>query len=111
MNKYQEALDTIVEKTDILNNTCAFLPKCSKCKVCQISPEDEEMCDDYFRVLLLQELVEKRKPMKPILQSDLDWKCPNCGGYHTKFVQYYCEFCGQKIDWNLNKEENKNENS
>lgn len=103
-NKYQEALDTIVEKTDMLNNTCLHLPECLKSGRCHY---DDTMCEDYDKAKLLQDLVDKGTAVKPILQNNSDWKCPKCGAYHTKFVQYYCEYCGQKIDWRLNYEEDK----
>lgn len=48
---------------------------------------------------ILQELVDKETPMKPKFVNKLDWTCPRCDAYHTKFVQYYCEYCGQKLDW------------
>lgn len=112
MNKYQEALDIIVEKTDMLNNTCLHLPKCMKNGICHYVGEG--LCEDYKRVKLLQELVDKETPVKPkiIKEEKYEWydifdgmrfycpKCENelcCPLQGTKITR--CDECGQRLDW------------
>ena len=95
MNKYQEALDTIVEKTDILNNTCAFLPKCCKSKICEL--DGGEMCDDYHRVMLLQELIDKTIPLANN-HKNCYIKC-KCGHeVYRPHKDNYCKKCGQRVE-------------
>ena len=104
MNKYQEALDIIVEKTDMLNNTCLHLPKCMKNGICHYVGEG--LCEDYERAKLLQELVDRETPMKvKILGHDEDWliglkiafgECPKCK-FHVCDDEFYCRNCGQRI--------------
>jgi hypothetical protein len=93
MNKYQEALNFIESIViDELSNGY-----------------DEPK---YFRdfnpgiVGLMQELVNKETPMKPIDRIFDEPYCPIC----KKFVfidGYYqlnrCEYCGQKLDWTNNE--------
>lgn len=107
MSKYQEALDIIVEKTDMLNNTCLHLPKCMKNGICHYVGEG--LCEDYERVKLLQELVDKETPVKPKKYRDNlsenpripffeEWYfCPKCE--ENVGDNFYCPHCGQKIDW------------
>lgn len=96
MNKYQEALDYVKKHLD--------------------SKQDIE------KVEVLQELVNKGTPKKPILSDT--WKdeeqtdiydengfidpivsiCPNCRKYGIFDFEYgekfnYCKHCGQAIDW------------
>ena len=82
MNKYQEALDRIKNKTAIIDGEKMTI--------------GAAYCDT---LSILQELVDKETPVKPKFVNKLDWTCPRCDAYHTKFVQYYCEYCGQKLDW------------
>lgn len=96
MNKYQEALDFVKKHLD--------------------SRQDLE------KVEVLQELVDKATPKKPVLSDT--WKdeeqtdiydenvfidpnvsiCPNCKKYGIFDFEYgekfdYCKHCGQAIDW------------
>lgn len=99
MNKYQEALDIIVEKTDMLNNTCLHLPKCMKNGICHYVSEG--LCEDYERVKLLQELVDKEKPMKVKHVVENGWHkyvCGSCDG-ELELKHCYCPECGQELDW------------
>lgn len=92
-NKYQEALDNFKDDlTDIRD--------CS---------------DNYFSyttdndIKLLQELVDKEKPLKPIVikqefllyGADSCYYCGKCEKliWGTHWEQNYCPYCGQKIDW------------
>ena len=106
MSKYQEALDIIVEKTDMLNNTCLHLPKCMKNGICHYAGEG--LCEDYERAKLLQELVDKETPMKVLIlkkQYEVETEmyrnygdCPKCN--HSNLIgQCRCDECGQKLDF------------
>lgn len=88
-SKYQEALDKLI--------SMIVLEK-------HINSEHNKKF--YEAQPLLQELVEKEKPMKPI------WKgtdsqgatfyysyCPKCSTQVSKYTNKYCTKCGQKIDW------------
>lgn len=61
---------------------------------------------------ILQELIDKSVPMKPVLcrsnhhSSDMkEYKCPNCNQIMlkqvciTKHKPNYCYKCGQALDW------------
>ena len=45
--------------------------------------------------------LKKQIPMKPILCDDEDLICPTCDA--DVDWKYYCEKCGQKIDWSENE--------
>ena len=84
MNKYQEAL------VDIRCDTYNFI---------------DNNYDEAFKMVyakqfkLLQELVDKATPKKPIkLKLDYmeSYVCPNCR--HTYEGSSYCRFCGQALD-------------
>ena len=94
MNKYQEALLKLGEYTVVLS--------WSKNQTCSINELNE------FK--LLQELVDKATPKKPIISSYDEFGyvdfyehhyCPNC---KNKVDKAYCPACGQKIDWSLENE-------
>lgn len=66
--------------------------------------ECNELCD------ILQKLVDKETPMKPIYENDLvdenivvdTWAyCPKCKEEleHNRWGEKYCSYCGQKLDW------------
>ena len=105
MNKYQEALNSIEEKTTKIIEH--WLPAI-KIRYCG----DE--------VDILRELVEKATPKKPIKNemgkiSFLDklfgtedaYTCPNCGNALLKHYMNerqetrYCWDCGQALDWRV----------
>ena len=73
-NKYQEALDKIINSNDN-----EHLLRC-------------ECCD------ILQELIDKENPMKPLKLSEGDF-CGNCKYEIPENVEKYCPHCGQKLDW------------
>lgn len=87
MNKYQEALDKI-DKTSIIS--------------------------EYYQdeVKLIQELVDKATPKKPIFDYLMnECKCSNCNhifGYAEEEESNiekinYCYNCGQAIDWSTDE--------
>ena len=103
MNKYQEAWNKIKQTTNY--DVRAF------------SDDDEE-------IKLLQELVDRATPMKPIKERNGYIICGNCGectGIFTKYteqttdetfdgeiefdyhIEYteneFCSICGQALDW------------
>lgn len=99
MNKYEEALNSIEEKT---TKTIEYpLTPAIKFRYCG----DE--------VDILQELVDKATPKKtscskpfniPHLNIDITFgKCPTCGS-SLAGQQAYCTKCGQAIDWIENNE-------
>lgn len=90
MNKYQEALDVIVDRYEYL-----YINKLH---------ESGNHIDDLEEYWTLNELVEKSKPKKPIVVSNefdmLSFECPNCHKKtYTNMIRKYCGDCGQKLDW------------
>lgn len=87
MNKYQEALT---------NMAIAI-------KVAYTIDNEEVPKPIIESTALLQELVNKATPKKPIVKSNngmcSEFRCSNCNDrlYHN---QPYCEICGGKVDWN-----------
>ena len=91
MNKYQEALNYF---KDISNDLLSIF--------------DEESMSIHFRELkILQELVDKATPMKPIQLEEGKYSCPSCAmAFKLKtlvknmFVNNkYCDVCGQALLW------------
>ena len=75
MNKYQEALKKL-RKIEQTENTW------------------DENCD------VLQELVDKATPKKPIQKAAGRNVCPNCMRSTAREVSpRYCSICGQRLDW------------
>ena len=113
MNKYQEALNGAIKRTNIMNNCCSFIGECFKNGDCKFN-DAKLMCDDYVCFKTLHELVEKATPKKPkykeIIRKDnyrdgtnisrYDWWCPNCHLEHMSTNEIkYCPTCGQDLDW------------
>lgn len=76
-NKYQEALDCIINWT---------------------RPSERTMLEEDFETL--QELVDKEKPMKPSMvweHADPKTRCKCSAGVIP--ANNYCWNCGQKLDW------------
>lgn len=100
MNKYQEALDYV-------NKSVCTALNC-------LGIEDNKTIEN---LNILQELVDKETPAKPIKFDEIDneiYKCPNCDEeirsinrwvldnypYHVDSGKTnYCAECGQKLDW------------
>ena len=92
--EYQEALDYLVS-----NGT----------HTTEYSWEDEievETERGEESVNLLQKLVDKETPMKPIKLGDNKFSCKSCAMAFTvknlknRFLSHnYCHVCGQRIDW------------
>ena len=71
---------------------------------------------NYDDIEILQELVDKEIPMKPIKMEKNYYICGSCE-YHIpnsnesktwhKIFQPYCTSCGQKIDWAENENNSK----
>lgn len=105
MNKYQEALNYLIENIEMLNRH-----------------SDGSFCQPYSSKNTLQELVDKATPKKPIKNkmrqgktSSIDklfelkdtYTCPNCG---NALLEHYmnesqetrhCWDCGQALDWRV----------
>ena len=97
MNKYQEALDKVLEIAtygEVMNETYNSL--------------------FHSNVKKIQELVDKATPKKPIkltyklsLDDGWNYECPRCEcavGINTKAIDYtqeegFCQTCGQALDW------------
>ena len=68
---------------------------------------EHEICVEQYEKdkSILQELVEKATPKKPIgdLHSVPHYRCPICHGgvkmYEDSIVYPFCHHCGQKLDW------------
>ena len=99
MNKYQEALDYLAENSMYETVERSDLPDGVIWK--EVTHKGIEAQD------LLQELVDKATPKKPIkkLDDDFDYEfddsythhyCPNC---ENEVEDTYCPHCGQALDW------------
>ena len=80
MNKYQEALNNVRK----------------------VYVESDHYDEEDIR--LLQELVDKEKPMKPREAIDsrdrfTHYYCPKCNKKTILIPQEFCLNCGQKLDW------------
>lgn len=95
MNKYQEALDRLVK------HSC---PQRTSCNECDMKGYCNRIAKDWIDVL--QELVDKATPKKPIYNEEIDeYRCKQCGhlvieGWRAK---NYCSNCGQALDWSDEK--------
>ena len=99
MNNYKEALSSILFT---MHN--------------RVKPKKLGYCED-TNFEILQELVEKATPKKPldVQEPVLKWGlCPNCKGeldmFHGRpnrvlLNEKYCRDCGQAIDWSDGSEE------
>lgn len=99
MDKYQEALDILhgfANGNLIRETTCDY---------------QRDKNDEYKDIL--QELVDKATPKKPILKAMEGFSaevashlvCPSCGKPITnvwscaEYKPRYCHYCGQRLDW------------
>lgn len=84
MNKYQEALDRIKNKIAIIDG------------------EKMTIGQAYSQTFpILQELVDKEKPMKVKHIVENGWHkyvCGSCDG-ELELRHCYCPECGQELDW------------
>ena len=102
MNKYQEAWENILNRRESLFELNAFTVKQILLEV----PTQTPMTDE---VNLIQELVDRATPKKPIVRANnsvvgFEDLCPNCGAHLlTSFISkadyQNCHKCGQKFDW------------
>lgn len=99
MNKYQEALDKLLENVDYKDYSNQTINECDEA------------------TSTLQELVDKTTPNKP-KRKRLFYNCHN-GECDKAFIYYcpvcnfsnvedmkYCPECSQKLDWSDNNESN-----
>ena len=89
MSKYQDALNRIIDE---------YIPMHYEGKPMNQQTED---------ALLLQELVSKETPMKPIIFGSERFElfeCPACNFTLTIGTPKRCEKCNQKLGW---REENE----
>lgn len=90
MNKYQEVLTDIRHSARHLNN---LIYGC------------DDICDEYVDDILtdcdlLQELVDKATPIKPIHHLNSFYRCKNCNElFQNHHYQNHCPNCGQALDW------------
>ena len=104
MNKYQEALNAIINKTTEVDEY-ESIPKSTLCH-----------CADEVEVL--QELVNKATPKRPYVggfNPDAGYPesgfycCPNCGeriawfdlNENRDYKINHCFYCGQALDWRV----------
>ena len=109
MDRYQEALERI-----IVNFCCTCdIFDCEKDKLKKIHYD----CPFLEDIYILQELVDKETPKKPVIKKFKEsehYICPNCknhkfgildyGEYKNEFrkgsnLTLYCPNCGQRLDW------------
>ena len=91
MNKYQKALNEL-KNSDF--RLLAFR---------NVSEEEQPTIFDLFHseIFALQELIDKKTPMKPTkIKGEIIkyYKCPNCGSM-IRCYDNHCSECGQKLDW------------
>ncbi len=96
MNKYQEALDYLVDNIEMLNRH-----------------SDGSFCQPNSSKNILQKLINKATPKKPLLAfvdgvtadgsivQRTALVCPSCKSFLVE-KQKYCHSCGQAIDWSEN---------
>ena len=60
----KECLEILVDKTGIMNVTCARLDKCLKCGKCQIDDEPVETCDDYNLVMTIKKDLDRLEKLE-----------------------------------------------
>lgn len=109
MNKYQEALEEII-------NEYQYAYKW----YCQFEGISEKKAKELFenfsnkKIGLLKELLNKETPMLVDLnyytyggiQSNiLYFYCPNCLHSKVKDKSKYCPNCGQKLDWGMDEKQ------
>lgn len=90
MSKYQEAYNQIIGSLNLYRYELFF--------------EKRNEPDSFIKEKkLLQELVNKAKPKKPIFPGEnyfFLWKCPSCNqDFISDSANNYCLNCGQAIDW------------
>lgn len=88
MNKYQEALNRMSEAYYNLDNSLSAMERFAK------------------DIDLIQCLVDKETPNKPIKGIRGHYECPTYCGYDwdsRAWKSKYCPSCGQRIDWSEEK--------
>ena len=107
-NKYQDALNELCSRCYVESEKCTCHPKYKGGK-CNNNCEHKQ---------ILQELVDKKTPMKPIRYNINQYKCPKCLGQikgqkwvynmetkrfdikcKIKPTKIFCPYCNQKLDW------------
>ena len=66
----KEALEKLINKTGIINDTCAHLLACVKCGKCKFE-EPIETCDDYQLVMTIKKDLEILECFKKIDKKEL----------------------------------------
>ena len=97
INKYQEALDEVKNTKILLHQHDDIV---NEMKIYE---------DDDLNIELLQELVDKATPKKPLISHSIkgeeDSYCPTCTYrfsrpvYFARATYKHCANCGQAIDW------------
>ena len=65
----KEALEKLINKTGIINDTCAHLLACVKCGKCKFE-DPIETCDDYQLVMTIEKDLEVLDVLKKYLYYD-----------------------------------------
>lgn len=104
---YQEALDKLISKTGVMNDTCGRLCKCLKTGDCEFN-DSNLMCEDYQMAKHLKDLININT-LKLVKGISWTWEtkignCPNCNklNFLNSAKPYICE-CGQRLDWGQKK--------
>ena len=98
MNKYQEALNKLKELG-------LSIPANGQGEEFGFSQDFDFDHDGYeLECSLMQELVDKETPMKPIHMGGRIYSCDRCAmAFEIPKIRFvgnqYCDVCGQKIDW------------
>lgn len=83
---------------------------------CLLTNEDAKAWDEYKSIGTPEECraaVEKQMARKPLIGTNMMTKkkykvCPKCGNnlINTDYLYFYCDMCGQKLDWRAKNEVN-----
>ena len=64
----KEALEKLINKTGIINDTCAHLLACVKCGKCKFE-EPIETCADYQLVMTIEKDLERLEKLEKIIET------------------------------------------
>ena len=54
---------------------------------------------NWLAIEQIKEMLDKEKPMKPIIKSGGIERCGKCKYQYDQHNDYYCSHCGQCRDW------------
>ena len=97
MNKYDKAFLKIIEIFNNIQLGDIYSPK--------------EFSEN---ITIIREIIKKEQPKKLIKYPfSKEWHCPTCGTGNGEYegtvgTHNYCHYCGQKLEWEDDKNDNQN---